>query len=102
MSTRLKDGDESLNGITITARGKLVHEDILDGGEMFDAVADVAKKEQRSRDGAGANVKHPDTKRTQTLLPLLRRERSGHGLMDETRRPALRAFWNSPGPIGFS
>lgn len=29
-STRLKDGNESLNRITITARGKLVHEDILE------------------------------------------------------------------------
>lgn len=29
-STRLKDGEESLNRITITARGKLVHEDILE------------------------------------------------------------------------
>jgi site-specific DNA recombinase len=29
--------------------------------EMFDAAGEVAKKEQRSRDGAGANMKHPDT-----------------------------------------
>lgn len=46
--------------------------------EMFDAAAEVAKKEQRSRDGGGANVKHPDTKRSYLLRSFVFCDLCGH------------------------
>ena len=54
--------------------------------EMFDTAADVAKKEQRSRDGAGANVKHPDTKRTYLLRSFVLCDLCGHRMHGKTRR----------------
>jgi site-specific DNA recombinase len=54
--------------------------------ELFDAAADVAKAEQRSRDGVGANTKHPDTKRSYVLRSFVFCELCGHRMHGKTRR----------------
>jgi recombinase-like zinc beta ribbon protein len=57
--------------------------------EVFNMAADVAKKEQRSRDGAGANVKHPHTKRTYLLRSFVVCNLCGHRMHGKTRRQTV-------------
>jgi hypothetical protein len=61
------------------------HEPIV-SREMFDTAAKVAAPEQRSRDGAGPNSKHPQTKMTYVLRSFIFCELCGHRMHGKTRR----------------
>ena len=67
---------------------------------MFDAAADVAVAEQRSRDGGGANTKHPDTKRSYVLRSFIFCELCGHRMHGKTRRQTAYYACQPSGNLG--
>lgn len=115
-STRLKDGDESLNRITITARGKLVHEDVLESftegglyskylmGEIHADFLDVDDMEDIATSSRQA-VKEDDP-RFVALKDFVRKElkniesawsalREKQGVDDALQVPAIKAWFES-------